>query len=78
MGGSSGLFCPICTKPFAMNRLWKVIIPATKAQRERYQQYHLMKAQNSEMHQQLQGIRGKIAEAEKELKKIKEESEECL
>ncbi|ODN02903.1 hypothetical protein Ocin01_03785 [Orchesella cincta] len=77
-GGGAGLFCPICTKPFAMNRLWKVIIPATKAQRERYEQFHLMKAQNSEMHQQLQGIRSKIAESEKELNKIKEDSEECL
>lgn len=61
-----------------MNRLWPVIIPPTKSQRERYLQLRIMKDQNAEMVKQLKEIRMKIAEEEEHLTRIKEDSEQCL
>lgn len=77
-GKGGSLFCPMCTRPFAMNRLWPVIIPPTKVQRERYIQLKLMKTQNKEMVKQLKEIRAKIADEEESLKRIKDDSEQCL
>lgn len=61
-----------------MNRLWPVIVPATKSQKERFVQLKMMKEQNTDMVGQLKEIRAKIAVEEQTLEKLKEESEQCL
>lgn len=70
------MFCPICKRPFAMNRLFPVVIPPTKGQRDRYVQLILTQEQIAEMVAELKTLRAQIVDEEANLKQIKEKCQQ--